>query len=377
MARNAAFTRPDPGFSLYEGRTRGKRLRYTYSDEEEADASELSESMLGTRRSARQSGLATPADPSRPTVTASGRHVRSRMGGLYGESLLSGQSTGTRGSPATENYERSNASEEPRSTRGGRRAGSDGLPKQRKHIEGYNSVDEMDDEDDASSSGGEWDGGDEDEPDIVFAADDSDSNSSEISSGDNDSERKSLVVTLRYTQPRNGGAQLPTPSPHVDIPIPSVEEARSRVPQFQFNANQPAANGYSHPTPSSTAPPTSYSSTLPSAGLIQYDAASQMKPVHQQPSSVTHNTAPTSVFPTMIPNTLKSAPFGPPIPQNHFPPQNAPVQPGLPQEAVPHSSAQAPMPTEHPAAPIVQPQQFTAPVQQPNQPYPGPVSSGW
>jgi hypothetical protein len=367
MARNAAFTRPDPGFSLYEGRTRGKRLRYTYSDEEEADASELSESMLGTRRSARQSGLATPADPSRPTVTASGRHVRSRMGGLYGESLLSGQSTGTRGSPATENYEHSNASEEPRATRGGRVSNSNGLPKQRKHIEGYNSVDEMDDEDDASSSGGEWDGGDEDEPDIVFAADDSDDDEdSEMSSGDDESEPMSLVVTLRYSKPSSGGTKLPIPSPQVDVPLPSVEEARSAGPQFQFNANQPAANGY--PTAAPTYPP--------SAAVNGYSNAATSKPATQEHTIPAQTALPTVSVPAAVLTALKSAPFGPPIPQNHFPPQNPPMQPGQPQAAVPQAPTQAAVPPQQPGVPVAQPQQFTAPAQQPNQPYSTPVSSG-
>ncbi|KAG9879047.1 hypothetical protein KCU94_g21278, partial [Aureobasidium melanogenum] len=69
QARKAQFSKPEPGFSLYEGRTRGKRIRYTYSDnEDESDAT-------GSRRSARYSGHSTPAD-SGPVVTASGRQVR-------------------------------------------------------------------------------------------------------------------------------------------------------------------------------------------------------------------------------------------------------------------------------------------------------------
>jgi hypothetical protein len=48
LNRQAAFVRPDPGFSLYEGRTRGKRARYTFSDEEEDNSD-----ALGTRRSNR------------------------------------------------------------------------------------------------------------------------------------------------------------------------------------------------------------------------------------------------------------------------------------------------------------------------------------
>src|SRR3954452_23789577 len=80
------FTKIDPG--LYEGRTRGKRIKYTYSTDDD-DGSEGP----STRRSTRQSGLSTPAE-SGPTFTASGRQVRSRVGGAYGETILSGRNTG-------------------------------------------------------------------------------------------------------------------------------------------------------------------------------------------------------------------------------------------------------------------------------------------
>ncbi|CAK7221477.1 hypothetical protein SCUCBS95973_004513 [Sporothrix curviconia] len=69
------FKRPEPGFSLYEGRTRGKRIKYTYSDEEDfyTDSTDL-------RRSTRNTGTHTPAEP---VVTASGRQIRapSRLNG--------------------------------------------------------------------------------------------------------------------------------------------------------------------------------------------------------------------------------------------------------------------------------------------------------
>jgi hypothetical protein len=71
---------------MYEGRTRGKRMKYTYSDEEDEGYSDAT----STRRSTRNTGTHTPAEPSGPTVTLSGRQVKSRLGGAYGESLLSG-----------------------------------------------------------------------------------------------------------------------------------------------------------------------------------------------------------------------------------------------------------------------------------------------
>ena len=80
----------------------------------------------------------------------------------------------------------------------------------RKHIEGYNILDEMEDETDASSSGGEWEGGDDDEVDehIVDDEDEDDADMSEdgvsITNGadeiemENNDEPNSLVVALRY-----------------------------------------------------------------------------------------------------------------------------------------------------------------------------------
>jgi len=69
--RKDQFKRPEPGFSLYEGRTRGKRMKYTYSDDEDF----LTDS-TAPRRSTRNTGTHTPAEPAGPIVTASGRQIR-------------------------------------------------------------------------------------------------------------------------------------------------------------------------------------------------------------------------------------------------------------------------------------------------------------
>lgn len=78
------------------------------------------------------------------------------------------------------------------------------------HIEGYNALDEMEDESDASSSGAEWDGGDDDdvEDHIVDEEDEEDADMSDDESSIADEEaavaaqeshpRTSLVVALRY-----------------------------------------------------------------------------------------------------------------------------------------------------------------------------------
>ncbi|KAL8759500.1 MAG: hypothetical protein Q9199_000721 [Rusavskia elegans] len=243
MSRKAQFTRPDPGFSLYEGRTRGKRIKYTYSDEEDGGSDALS-----TRRSNRQSGDSTPAEPARPTVTASGRQVKSRYGGAYGETIRSGQHENGRvlsvgGGDGTADVEESlNASVRGgRATRGRskRRAGS--------HINDDVSSDEMDDGSDATDSGQEWDGGNDDADDH---ADDEvedeemndDISEDELAMDDVTLQPRSLVVSLRYSSttptvvqtapkttdvmpgPNNISDQAPPPDAN-PFAIPSVTKA--------------------------------------------------------------------------------------------------------------------------------------------------------
>ena len=88
-------------------------------------------------------------------------------------------------------------------TRGGARQASTNNPG-RKHIEGYNELDEMEDESDATSSGGEWDGGDDDDVDGNIVDDEeedvemSDSGRSADESEHDPVVVKSLIVTLRY-----------------------------------------------------------------------------------------------------------------------------------------------------------------------------------
>ncbi|KAJ4304085.1 hypothetical protein N0V88_001695 [Collariella sp. IMI 366227] len=69
--RKEQFRRPEPGYSLYEGRTRGKRMKYTYSDDENDFFSDST-----NRRSTRNTRHHTPAEPAGPVTTASGRQVR-------------------------------------------------------------------------------------------------------------------------------------------------------------------------------------------------------------------------------------------------------------------------------------------------------------
>lgn len=178
--RTAAFTRPDPGFSLYEGRTRGKRQRYTYDEGDDFDSDDAP-----VRRSGRQSARDSSPIHSGPTVTASGRQVRSRATGTYGETLHSGQTT-DRASPATGEYMRSDVSEEPRqgrSTRAGYQSGGSHLNREL----------DSEEDDDATS----WDGGDEEEEPEQMELDDDEDDTADQSS-EEEEDPQTLVVTLHY-----------------------------------------------------------------------------------------------------------------------------------------------------------------------------------
>jgi len=191
LARKAAFARPEPGFSLYEGRTRGKKLKYTYSDDEDI----FSDGLPAPRRSGRNtSGLSTPAEPVGPRFTASGRQIRSRAGGLYGESLLAGQ----REDEFLGDDDGSNRRQRTRGTR----------------ANGYTDYDLEDDEasNEGQSSGNEWQGGDE-EDDNEFEGDDEEELSGDESVANG--EPPSLVVQLRYGrkgEPTEGEEQRADPS---------------------------------------------------------------------------------------------------------------------------------------------------------------------
>lgn len=191
IARKAAFARPEPGFSLYEGRTRGKKLKYTYSDDEDIFSDELP----STRRSTRNaSGISTPAEPAGPRYTASGRQIRAPAGGVYGESLLSGQ----RGEEA----EDTGRPQRSRATR----------------ANGYTDYN-MDDESDAGhSSGNEWQGGEEEEDNDFEGDDEGDLSGDESVINGQD---RSLVVQLRY-----GKGKLPS-SPREPAEKPSADNLQS------------------------------------------------------------------------------------------------------------------------------------------------------
>ena len=177
---------------MYEGRTRGKRLKYTYSDDEDIFSDDAP-----TRRSGRNaSNNAAPAEP-RTRFTASGRQIRSRAGGLYGEALLSGQREDSEEEEETARPQRSRTSNNPNG------------------YSGY-ADDNLDDESDARSSGQEsgkdWQS-ENDEND--FEGDDEEENASGDESIIN-GEAPSLVVQLRYGR----GDKLDATQPSVAEPPP-------------------------------------------------------------------------------------------------------------------------------------------------------------
>lgn len=211
-------------------------MRYTFEEEEDEYTSDMS-----ARRSMRNSGVATPSEP---TVTASGRQVRPRMGNRYAETGLDGAEPGNRDTPASAEYERSDKSEEPsapppdanvkyikpkgRGWKGWAIAEDTGEGSGTIH--GYNEVDAMDeDEDEAMSSGesgGEWDGGD-DESDVIRArdADDEDDDMDDEASDDEMDEPQSLIVTLKYG--KRGAVQNGQP-----------QQSTSTAPQASNGANK-------------------------------------------------------------------------------------------------------------------------------------------
>lgn len=194
LARKAAFARPEPGFSLYEGRTRGKRMKYTFSDDDfDSDG-------LSIRRSTRNSGVSTPLEDRGPTITASGRQVKSRYGGLYGESMLVDQRKEKEAEDATAEAVTPNdsglAQTNDRSSRAARSA---------RRQPDYIADGDTEDESGGAPTEDEWSGNedesDETEPDFEVEDDEDEemrgAESDELDEEDENTQ-ESLVVQLRY-----------------------------------------------------------------------------------------------------------------------------------------------------------------------------------
>lgn len=229
---------------MYEGRTRGKKLKYTYSDDED-----MFSDGLPSRRSTRNaSSNVTPAESSRPRFTASGRQIRSRAGGLYGEALLTGQREDSEFDEEEENEGR------PQRTRTSINPNG---------YSGYRD-DDLEDESEAApseadDSGREWGGEEDDENE--FEGDDE----GEDASGDEsiaNGEPQSLVVQLRYGKgnvPSQPKVALDEPPPAQDTQMKGASEAETptkpTLPPQPTSLPTPApATVIAQPAPAVTAP---------------------------------------------------------------------------------------------------------------------------
>ncbi|KAH9811710.1 hypothetical protein Tdes44962_MAKER05857 [Teratosphaeria destructans] len=306
----ASFARPEPGFGLYEGRTRGKRMRYTYEEDEEQN---FDSDAGSTRRSARNlSSRNTPMEAG-PTVTLSGRQSRKPRRGEYGELLLDhGSDPATRDDRAA-GYHNGNGADgededsEPvrhgRPTRNAGRYVPNGAanPRKRKHIDGYNSIDEMSDEDD-DASGDDWDSdrNEADDVDMPDADDESEEDDEE------DDGPRSLVVKLKVplkvmTPPSPAGGT-------VEIRDNDLEEKQS---QHHAVAGAPEAepgmlNGLTHdavvtaPLPVLTSavalpPPPTAASGYPTPASASFPAQ-DVKPINGSPMESSTQPAPPARF---------------------------------------------------------------------------------
>ncbi|KAJ5947709.1 hypothetical protein N7466_000724 [Penicillium verhagenii] len=211
LARKAAFTRPEPGFSMYEGRTRGKKLKYTYSDDEDIFSDEQP-----SRRSGRNASSNVTAPEPRTRFTASGRQIRSRAGGLYGEALLTGQ--------------REDSDEEEEDTTRPQRSRTSTNPN---GYSGYAAVD-LDDESEARSSanesGNEWQSGDDRNEAEGDDEREGESEDESITNG----EPPSLVVQLRIGKGNVPSEHKPSedePPPAHDVQIKSPSKAVPPTPE--------------------------------------------------------------------------------------------------------------------------------------------------
>lgn len=262
---------------MYEGRTRGKKLKYTYSEDEDV----FSDDQPSTRRSTRNAtSTEAPTETRRPQFTASGRQIRSRTGGLYGEALLSGQRDGA-GDEEFYDDEEEEVSR-PQRTRTSI------------HPNGYSGyhADDLDDASEvhssANDSGNEWRGA-EDDLEHDFEGDDEEEEEEEEeqeTSADGsigNEEPESLVVQLRYGKgdgPSNPEVQIEKPPPAEDVEMEHAGEAASSAQEPQTTVPHSSDSGAqqvpTQPAPATTAP------SAPSAPVTH--EANQQKLVETVPT---------------------------------------------------------------------------------------------
>jgi hypothetical protein len=188
-------------------------MKYTFSDDED----DIYSDSTNTRRSTRNTGTHTPAEPAGPTITQSGRQVKSRQGGAYGETILSGAqapetTVGDYDGTADEHDSDDITNGRPRRAAAGSIPNDRGIPKGGRHIEGYNHLDEMTSDEEADASEQDY-GDDEEEDDVVSLASDDD-DQDDLTEDDvemEDGEKKSLVVKLPVKTPTPERKTAPKP----------------------------------------------------------------------------------------------------------------------------------------------------------------------
>ncbi|KAI6772074.1 hypothetical protein HG530_003032 [Fusarium avenaceum] len=248
--RKEQFKRPEPGFSLYEGRTRGKKMKYTYSDDEDVFTTDST-----TRRSTRNTGTHTPVETG-PVTTASGRQIKaptrlnpttgsSAPGSVQGDisDVEKESSVGPTGRPrrtAAVNHGTSGWSENNKAPR--RKATDDS--------DEESEAEFGDDEEDVDEHVPE-----ESEDEEEFDEDDP------MADDDEEVQNRSLVVKLSVTPPKlrnvlgsnpQAGNKLPTPSSDMG----NEERQRSEAPNVEME-DAPAA------TPSKEPQATTQQSPIP------------------------------------------------------------------------------------------------------------------
>lgn len=301
-------------------------MKYTYSEEEDGGSDTLS-----MRRSNQQSGMSTPAEPSGPTFTASGRQVRSRHGGAYGESMLSGKADDSRPPSISGMDGADEEDDQPVSCGRPRRAAQQNETNykahSKKHIDGYIALDSMDDNSDASLSGGEWDGGDDDEPDDVIEEEDDDVEMSDDEANPSEEEEEeedvpqSLIVSLRYEKTHSSPPNTTTLSTNDRNPMEKKTEPTLpavKVTQPSYNPLETsAATTASSDTPVSVATVLQYSqpSSIP-AKLPTY-SSDQTTAYVRPPSDAAPTERPTHTFQQNVPHAGESIP----VPNHTFQPR--------------------------------------------------------
>lgn len=221
--RRAAFSRPEPGFSMYEGRTRGKRMRYNYDDddqflEEDSDAT-------SNRRSARQSSRTTPFD-SGPEYTASGRQIKRPRTGDYGEGLLSHDDVTREGSEESDLP----------TGRSSRAVGRSSLRKSR-NIDDYNDADNSDEEDAGED---EWDSEKNDgDESMADANEEQDREASEDGDDEEEEEDASMIIKLKVS-PKNLSSYKNEQSADTGVSSLKLEESKPEAEAEKTNGDAAA-----------------------------------------------------------------------------------------------------------------------------------------